>query len=239
MAVGEALGQIEAAIAAAYASGSIPDDGGNQRAVVPDGVDPEQGRALTALVADEGAERTVEVGFALGLSCLHICAGLLRGGGTNPRHVAIDPTEAPHWRNAGLRLVERAGAAGMVDLVEEESSVGLPRLFAKGERFDVAFIDGDHRYDPAFVDLYYATRVVRPGGLILMDDMWMPAVRLAVAYFESNLELELLTDACEGAFRWNRRRPRRGVREGSGRMAVLRMPDPVPDRPWDHFVEFM
>ena len=237
--MGEALAQIEAAIAAAYASGSIPDDAGNQRPVVPDGVDPDQGRALTALVAEESAERTVEVGFALGLSCLHICVGLLQAGGSDPRHVAIDPTEGPHWQNAGLRLVERAGATGIVELVEEESSVGLPRLFAGGERFDLAFIDGDHRFDPAFVDLYYATRMVRPGGLILMDDMWMPAVRLAVAFFEANLELELLTDAYNGAFTWNRRRPRRGVRGGSGRMAVLRVPDPVPDRPWDHFAEFM
>jgi predicted O-methyltransferase YrrM len=239
VASGEALEQIEATIAAAYSAGSIPDDAGDERPVVPDGVDPEQGRALTSLVAAEGANRTVEVGFALGLSCLHICAGLLCAGGASPRHVALDPTEGVHWRNAGLRLVERAGASAMVDLLEEESSVGLPRLFAEGERFDLAFIDGDHRYDPAFVDLYYATRIVVPGGLILVDDMWMPAVRLAVAYFEANLELELLTDACEGAFTWSRRRPRRGVRGGSGRMAVLRMPDPVPDRPWDHFAEFV
>lgn len=229
--------RVRATLDGAYARGSIVDESGDDRPVRPDGVDEEQGRALSELVAAEGASRTIEVGFALGLSCLHICAGLLRSGAEDPRHVAIDPTEGPHWKNAGLRLVESAGASGLVELIEEESSVALPRLFAEGERFDFAFIDGDHRFDPAFVDLYFMTRMVRPGGLILVDDMWMAPVRLVVAYFEANLELELLPDACEGAFRWSRR-PRRGVRDGSGRMAVLRTPDPAFDRPWDHFVDF-
>jgi predicted O-methyltransferase YrrM len=230
---------VEQALAEAYAAGSIPDEDARPRSVEPDGVTQAQGAALADLVAAEGARATVEVGFALGLSCLHICAGLLRSsaGGS---HVAIDPTERPHWRNAGRLLVERAGVAPMVELVEEESQVALPRFHAEGRHFDVAFVDGDHRFDPAFVDIYFMTRIVRPGGLILVDDMWMPPVRLAVSYFEANLGLELLPDAVPGAFRWRaRRRPfARGVREGDGEMAVLRLPDPMPDRPWDHFEEF-
>ncbi len=178
-----------------YAAGSIPDEDGRARNVAPDGVTQAQGAALADLVASEKASSTVEVGFALGLSCLHICTGLLRSGAAEPSHVAIDPTEAPHWRNAGRLLVERAGAAPLLELVEEESQVALGRFLAEGRRFDVAFVDGDHRFDPAFVDIYFMTRLVRPGGLILVDDMWMTSVRLAVSYFEANLGLELLSDA--------------------------------------------
>jgi predicted O-methyltransferase YrrM len=234
-----ALDRIEQELATAYAEGWIEDEDGRRVDLVPDGVNDAQGRALTDLVAAEGAQRSVEVGFALGLSCLHICAGLLRAGSAEAAHVAIDPTEAPHWRNAGRLLVRRAGAEGMVELIEEESQVALGRLLAEERRFDFAFVDGDHRFDPAFVDIYFSTRLVRPGGLIVVDDMWMPAVRLAVAYFEANLGLELLPDAGPAAFRWRpRRRLAKGVREGDGEMAVLRVPDPPPDRPWDHFTDF-
>jgi hypothetical protein len=64
----------------------------------------------------------------------------------------------------------------------------------------------------------------------------MAPVRLAVAFFETNLGLELLPDAIPGAFRWGRRR-KDGVRSGTGGTAVLRRP-PFGDRPWDHFTRF-
>src|SRR3954470_10232293 len=141
-----ALERIDQELSAAYAAGSIDDEDGRPRELVPDAVNEAQGRALSALVASEGAGTTVEVGFALGLSCLHICAGLLRSGAPSPSHVAIDPTERAHWRNAGRLVVERAGASPMVELVEEESQVALGRMLAEGRRFDLAFVDGDHRF---------------------------------------------------------------------------------------------
>jgi predicted O-methyltransferase YrrM len=235
-----ALEPVERELRAAYDAGAIPDDDGRQVPIEPDGIDEADGRALADLVEAEAASRTIEVGFALGLSCLHICSGLMRAGAGGATHVAIDPTEEAHWRNAGRRLVERAGLEETVELIPEESQVALPRLFAQGRRFDLAWVDGDHRFDPAFVDLFWMHRLVEPGGLILVDDMWMPALRVAVAYFEANLAMELLSDAFAGAFRWERRRRRSpGVRPGSGRVAVLRTPDPPVDRPWDHFVEFV
>jgi hypothetical protein len=44
---------------------------------------------------------------------------------------------------------------------EEESQVALPRLMSDGLRLDLAFVDGDHRFDPAFVDLYLVSRSIR------------------------------------------------------------------------------
>jgi predicted O-methyltransferase YrrM len=234
-----ALEQIEEELRAAYAAGSIEDEDGRPRPIAPDGVTVEQGSDIAALVAGVDARRTIEVGFALGLSCLHICAGLLRGSGDEGRHMAIDPTEEPHWRNAGRQLVEHAGADKMVRLLEEESQVALPRLLREGAMFDFGFVDGDHRFDPTLIDIYFMTRIVRPGGLIVVDDTWMPAVRLAVAFFETNLGLELLPDAGSTAFHWTARRPlSRGVPPGQGHMAVLRQPDPPVDRAWDHFERF-
>jgi hypothetical protein len=78
---------------------------------------------------------------------------------------------------------------------------------------------------------------VRPGGLVVVDDMWMPAVRTAVAYVEKNLGVALEPDALPSAFSW-RRRPQwaRGVPAGRGDTAVLRLPSERPEPRWDEFV---
>jgi hypothetical protein len=76
------------------------------------------------------------------------------------------------------------------------------------------------------------TRLVRPGGLVVVDDMWLPAVRVAVAYGERNLGLGLE----DGGFRWKRRRFGGGVPEGTGDTALLRLPATPPELSWDEFV---
>ena len=101
---------------------------------------------------------------------------------------------------------------------------------------DFAFIDGDHRFEAVFVDLYFMTRLLRPEGLIVMDDMWMPSIRTAVAYAERNLAVTLEPDALPDAFRWRHRPWRRGVPSGTGGLAVLRCPAERPELRWDAFV---
>jgi len=31
-------------------------------------------------------------------------------------------------------------------------------------------VDGNHRFDAVFVDLYYLGRLLRPGGVMFLDD---------------------------------------------------------------------
>jgi hypothetical protein len=80
------------------------------------------------------------------------------------------------------------------------------------------------------------TRLLRPGGVVVVDDMWMPSVRVAVSYVERNLAATLDPDALPNGFRWNRRAFSRGVPGGSGDMAVLRLPRERPELRWDDFV---
>jgi predicted O-methyltransferase YrrM len=189
-------------------------------------------------VAAERAERVFEVGFAMGLSTLHIAAGLVEGGAESPHHIAVDPTEGWLWHDAGTLLVEAAGLDGIVEVLLEQSQLVLPRWKAEGRQFDIAFIDGDHRFDPCFLDIAYGHQIVRPGGLVVVDDMWMPSVRMAVAFFEANLGLELQPDAVPDGFRWTPRPPWRKVRPGKGQTAVLRKPMTPVQRGGEHFVPF-
>jgi Methyltransferase domain len=102
--------------------------------------------------------------------------------------------------------------------------------------FDFAFVDGDHRFESVLFDICFMARLVRPGGLIVVDDMWMPSIRTAVAYVEKNLGLTLEPDALPDGFRWRRRPWIHGVPGGTGGLAVLRTPAERPELRWDEFV---
>jgi predicted O-methyltransferase YrrM len=225
--------ELDEFIEAAYRRGTLPDASGNPVELSPHSVQREQGAALRDLAVAEGAERTIEVGLALGLSALFLCEAVMARNG---RHVAVDPFQRESWNGAGLRTLREAGVQELVEVIEDESQLALPGLVSEGREFDFAFVDGDHRFEGVFLDLYYMTRLVKPGGLVVVDDMWMPAVRTAVAYVEGNLGATLEPDALPGGFRWRTRRLRRGPPGGSGETAVLRLPDVRPELRWDEFV---
>jgi predicted O-methyltransferase YrrM len=182
--------RVRARIDAIYSAGKALDEAGEDLPLYHHAVSPAQARQLRDLATEERVERTVEVGFAMGLSCLALCEALLRSAGEGGRHTVIDPAQH-HWRNAGLRSVADAGVTDMVEVIPDESQIALPRLAAEGRSFDLAFIDGDHRYEAVFVDIYYCLRLVKPGGLIVLDDVWMPSVAQAASYFERERGLSL------------------------------------------------
>jgi len=225
--------EIETFLDQAYRSGRVRDSGTDAIDLAPHSIERPQGEALRDLAIAEGAERTIEVGLALGMSALFLCQAVLPRGG---RHVAIDPLQAESWNRAGMRTLREAGVEDLVEVIEEESQLALPRLVAERREFDLAFVDGDHRFEGVFLDLYFMTRLVRPGGLVVVDDMWMPSVRMAVAYVEKNMAATLEPEALPNAFRWRHRPLSRGVPSGTGDMAVLRMPSERPAPRWDEFV---
>jgi predicted O-methyltransferase YrrM len=217
----------------AYGHGSVRTPGGSEIGLAPHSIEREQGEAMRDLAVAEGAERTIEVGLALGMSALFLCQAVLERGG---HHFAIDPFQERSWKRAGVTALNDAGVRELVEVIEEESQLALPRLVGEEREFDFAFVDGDHRFESVLLDIYYLTRLVRPGGLIVVDDMWMPSIRTAVAYVEKNLGLTLEPDALADGFRWSRRPLARGVPRGRGSLAVLRMPAERPELRWDEFV---
>jgi predicted O-methyltransferase YrrM len=225
--------ELEEFVDEAYRRGSVPDETGAPVSLVPHSVEAQLGAALRDLAIGRGAQRTIEVGLALGMSALFLCQAVLVRGG---RHVAIDPLQQESWSGAGLRTLRDARVDDVVEVIQEESQLALPRLVAEGREFDLAFVDGDHRFEGVFLDLYFMTRLVKASGMIVVDDMWMPSVRTAVAYIERNLGATLEPDAFPNAFHWRRRPLNRGVPSGTGDTAVLRLPSERPELRWDEFV---
>jgi predicted O-methyltransferase YrrM len=139
-----------------------------------------------ALIA-EGARVVIEIGLAYGSSALAIGEALLRGDPAGVSHVMIDPYQETSYASVGWEAVRAAGLAATSLLITEPSSRALPRLASEGFTADAAFVDGSHRFHEVFVDLYYLRWLVRPGGLVILDDTEWPSVAAAVRYFDLNL----------------------------------------------------
>lgn len=205
-----------------YAAEQAVGETGKITPLWPVGMTRDAGDFLRDLVLRERAGSTVEVGLGLGLSSLAIVEGLLASGRAGVAHVSIDPGQ--DWCDrAGVRTIAESGAAGIVQIIEKPSAIVLGQLWDQGRTFDLAFIDGAHWFDSVLVDLFLAMRVVKPGGLIVMDDHWMPSVQTVLAYAVTNFGFTLeLFDA-----------------QGPGkRLVALRNTDAPHRRSWDHFAPF-
>jgi predicted O-methyltransferase YrrM len=126
---------------------------------------PEQGAFMGLIVKLMGARRVIEFGTFTGYSSL---AMALAGA---ERITCADVSK--EWTDIARRYWERAGLADCIDLHLDGGNAVIARLLAAGEagRFDLAFIDADK---PGY-EAYYegALKLLRPGGLILVDNtLW-------------------------------------------------------------------
>jgi predicted O-methyltransferase YrrM len=133
-------------------------------------IGPEQGQLMQLLAHMIGARRYLEIGVFTGYSSLAMALALPADGYI----LACDINEAA--TAVARRYWEAAGVAGKIDLRIAPALETLAELRAENvEPFDMAFIDADKRN----VGQYYewALELVRPGGLILVDNvLWDGAV---------------------------------------------------------------
>ncbi|KOV21675.1 hypothetical protein ADK58_30640 [Streptomyces sp. XY152] len=182
------------------------------------------------LLVEERVGTVVEIGLAYAGSALAIGEALLRTGSRNPRHVVIDPFQYTAYDGVGWELLCGAGLDGIAELVTEPSQRFLARLADAGFVADAAFVDGSHHFHNVFVDLHFLGEIVRPGGIVLLDDLWWPSVGAAVAYFETNLGWRPIPDALTDGTT--------DPANGKPRTGAYRLPDPRPTPTFKEFRPF-
>ncbi len=202
---------------------------GRLRDLFPVAIGAQEGFALGEWVRREGALRTLETGLGFGISTLFICEALLENG-REARHVAADPYQfsgLPHhrttYRGVGLEILEAAGVRHLVEFYSEESQIVLPRLLAEGRQFDLAFLDGNHRFEGVFLDLIYSGRLLKAGGIVFADDTQLLGVRRAINFCVTNLGWIVEEDSSDGGDEW---------------MVLRTGPTDVFHRDFTQFVEF-
>jgi caffeoyl-CoA O-methyltransferase len=126
---------------------------------------PEQAQLIGLLIELSDARRVLEIGCFTGYGTLAIAIALPPDG----RVVTLDVNEG--WAALGRRAWREAGVEAKIETRFGLALDSLDRLLADGaaDSFDLILIDADKKS----YDAYYerSLLLVRPGGLILLDNV--------------------------------------------------------------------
>lgn len=139
--------------------------------------------------SDEKVVKTIEIGCAFGISSLTICEALK--GRKKSHHTIIDPFQYSHWEGVGVNNLIQDGYNNFT-FIEGFSEIELPKLLSENKKFDFALIDGYHTFDHTLLDFFYLERMIRPGGIIAIDDSSWISIRKVISYVLNfdNIEIE-------------------------------------------------
>jgi len=152
----------------------------------PVAIDPKvrisiaEGAALARLVRENGVRSSIEIGLAYGFSTVWLLEAL--SGQEGARHIAIDPFEEIEWAGIGLKQAELMESGVDFRWIGESSALALPALIREGVQADFVFIDSRHVFDETLVEFFLADKLLRVGGLLALDDQWMPSMQAVTNY---------------------------------------------------------
>jgi predicted O-methyltransferase YrrM len=153
---------------------------------------PDQGAFMALLVKLMGARRCIEVGTFTGYSALAVALALPDDG----RLLACDISD--EFTRVGRPFWQAAGVAHKIELVLAPAVLTLDARVAAGEAgsYDFAFIDADKTN----YDAYYerCLKLLRPGGLIALDNMLWNGAVAHPAKTEDTAALQALNDKLHG-----------------------------------------
>ena len=149
---------------------------------------PEQGQLMGMLVRLMNARRCIEVGVFTGYSALSVALALPENGHLLACDISAEFTAVgqPFWA--------RAGVAHKIELRLAPARETLDARLAAGEAgsYDFAFIDADK----SGYDDYYerCLRLLRPGGLLAIDNVLWGGAVAQPAHDADTLALQALND---------------------------------------------
>jgi predicted O-methyltransferase YrrM len=177
----------------------------------------EQGHLLAELHASIKPKLSIEIGLAYGFSTLFILDAAFH---TNAgRHIAIDPFQDSMWHGIGRQAVKELDFESKFEHIPETSVTALTDLCRQKLKADYIYIDGAHTFDYALVDFFCSNRVLNLGGILIFDDMWMPAIQKVAAFIRTNMS---------------------GYQERPTSVKNIFCVTKIKEdeRPWDHFAPF-
>ncbi|RFF28808.1 MULTISPECIES: class I SAM-dependent methyltransferase [unclassified Wenzhouxiangella] len=143
---------------------------------------PEQGQFMALMARLIGAKRYIEVGTFTGYSALTVTLAMPDDG----RTITCDTSR--EWTDIARRYWQRAGVDERIKLELRPALKTLEELLVSGceDTFDLAFIDADKT---GYIDYFERCHeLVRPGGLIMVDNTLWDGKVVDVAEDDENTE---------------------------------------------------
>lgn len=176
-----------------------------------------RGSVLAAIHNSMRPSLSIEIGLAYGFSALFILDSMFENN--YGKHVAIDPYEVTDYHGIGLKSIHDLKFDDRFEWQEAMSIDALSTMRRRGVRAQYIYIDGHHTFDAALIDFCCSDKILDTGGVIILDDVWMPSIKTVVSFIKNN-------------FRHYER-----VEVDCRRICCLKKTGEV-FRPWDHFVSF-
>ncbi len=126
-------------------------------------VSAQHGKLLSLLATAIRATRVLEIGTLAGYSTINLARGVGEGG----RVVTLE--FAPKHADVARENLARAGVGDRVEVIVGAALDTLPELEARGEKFDLIFIDADKENNVAYVE--WAIKLGAPGAVIVVDNI--------------------------------------------------------------------
>ncbi len=209
-----------------------------------------EGELIRKCIELSGAEVSLEVGLAFGTSAMFICEYLKKTERT--RHYIMDPYQMyeASYGGIGLNNLNKSGFGDLIEFIDKPSQLALPELVQRNIIVDFAFIDGWHTFDHTLVDFFFTDKLLRVGGIVILDDTDWPAISKLASFVTSNRSYEFIDGTPPRTFK---KKPAAGslqIRNALknaltgrtdapakyGAMAFRKTSNDI--RNWDHFSEF-
>lgn len=210
-----------------------------------------EGELIQKCIEEINAEVSVEVGLAFGTSAMFICEYLKKTPKT--RHYVMDPFQMyeASYGGIGLNNLKKSGFGDIIEFIDKPSQLALPELEQRNVKVDFAFIDGWHTFDHTLVDFFFVDKILRVGGIMILDDTDWPAVKKLVSFIETNRSYEFIEGTPPRTFKKkssaNKVRPFTALKKilgnhadteaNYGAMAFRKVSDDI--RSWDHYNDFI
>jgi hypothetical protein len=91
----------------------------------------------------------------------------------------------------GLELFKKAGYTDYLKFYEEFSYIILPKLLAEESDYDFAYVDSTKQFDWLMVDFFFLDKLIKPGGVIVFDDVVFPGIRKLLRYLSQFPDYEI------------------------------------------------
>jgi len=127
-------------------------------------ISPGQGKLLYLLAKIHGAKRILEIGTLGGYSTIWLARAL----GSHGRVVTLESD--PHHAAVAQANFRLAGLSDQIEIITGPALATLPDLQKRADPpFDLVFLDADKLNYTNYLD--GALKLVRPGGLIIADNV--------------------------------------------------------------------